>query len=107
MLYRLFADGKLLGDLTIGKAGYDGSHDIELAARQTELFLRLCVDRRRRFVKGFQKVGDFLLPDPELTLHDHVDALEQHTRRGVLQNDRSSAELQCLDDLLCGDRGSE
>ena len=44
--------------------------------------------------------------DPILTLQDRSNALEENLRRGVLEDDASSAQLQGLNDLFCVDARS-
>src|SRR2546425_10741035 len=85
------ADGELPRNLLVRVAAQDRPHDVQLAPRESEGFRAPASDVQLAEAGG--GVGNRVVTDPALTLHDAVNALEQHVRRRLFGNDADGAEL--------------
>jgi hypothetical protein len=81
----------LLGYFLVCVAGYHGPGDLDLSRCQAEGLA--AAPGALELPQAHDRVRHSLTADPEIAGHDGVDALEEHLRAGVLQNDPARAKL--------------
>src|SRR5580658_683771 len=102
-----FAEGKLLGDVAVAAAFNDAADHLKfpwceavgLALRHGGLL--------HEVVESGDEIDDALAADPVVSGNDGANGGLKMAGEGILENNAARADVQGLNDLLSGDRGSK